>query len=437
MDSDLRIVIAGAGIGGLSAALSLHAAGFTNVVVVEAVPSIQPIGVGLNILPNAVRELTGLGVFDAVSRRAVKTLDFSLYHRCGSLIWREPRGVAAGHRWPQLSVHRGHLQQTLAAAVVHRLGQDSLVTDARVVGFEPRGADRVKVALQHPAAGGSSVHEADVLIGADGLHSTVRAALYPAEGEPCGNGLVMWRGTTWAEPYLSGRSMIVIGDDQQKIVVYPIVPPASSGSPSLINWVTGLPSTALPPGGTNSAERRAHVLRHYSSWAQPWLDIPALISEAVDILEYPMLDRDPLPRWAFGHVVLLGDAAHPMYPVGSNGATQAIVDGRAVAYYLATLDDPGEALAAFEADRRPKMTGVQAANRRMGPEQAIDLVHRRAPGGFTAVEDVISIDELREISRRYAQTGGFTPAQLNAEPTSPYAVGQPLQDSFPQPAESW
>lgn len=422
MASDVEVLIVGAGIGGLTAALSLHSAGFGNITVVEAAPELRPLGVGLNILPNAICELTELGVFDAVTDKAVRTAEFILVHRSGGLIWREPRGLAAGHRFPQLSIHRGHLQSALVDAVRERLGAQALRTDCRVIGIEDPSAERVWVTLRHTENPENSTVSADVVIGADGLHSAVRGLLYPKEGAPCTNGMVMWRGTTWGRPYLTGASMFVIGDDRQKLVVYPIVPPERLGEPTLINWVTGLPAALLPPGGTDPEHRRAEVLRKYGDWRLPWLDIAGMVSSAEDILEYPMLDRDPLPRWAFNRVVLLGDAAHPMYPVGSNGATQAIVDGRAVAYYLATVDDPAAALVAFEADRLPKMTKVQAANRQMGPERAIDVVHGRAPEGFVDVHDVMSEEELAAISREYSVLGGFTTETLSTQSQSPYAT---------------
>ncbi len=421
-DRDLDVLVVGAGIGGLTTALSLHAAGFTSVRVLEAAPGFRPLGVGLNILPNAIRELTELGLFDRLLARAVPTAEFVLYHRSGGRIWREPRGVAAGFRWPQLSIHRGHLQSVLADAVRERIGVDALRTDARVLGVDGVDSDRVRVTLGSAGTGETTRVTADVVVGADGLHSAVRAGFYPDEGEPHTNGMVMWRGTTWGAPYLTGRSMIVVGDDRRKVVVYPIVPAERPGGPVLLNWVTGMPGHALPPGGTSEADRMAEVLRQFGDWSFPWLDIPAMMRSTEGVLEYPMQDRDPLPRWAFGRVVLLGDAAHPMYPVGSNGATQSIVDGRALAYRLATVADPVEALAAFEADRRPRMTEVQRANRRMGPERAIDVVHQRAPDGFQAVQEVMSDDELAAISKDYSTVGGFVPEELNAQPHSPYLV---------------
>ena len=411
----MDIVIAGAGVGGLAAALSLETAGFREVRIVEAAPEIRPLGVGLNILPNAVRELTELGIFNAVAAQAILTAELAFYHRSGSLIWSEPRGLVAGHHWPQLSLSRSHLVNVLAEAVKVRLGSGVIQTDARVIGFTPLANGRVEVVLEHQRVARTTSIETDLLIGADGLHSAVRANLYPDEGEPCSNGLVMWRGTTWAEPYLTGRSMVVVGDDQKKFVAYPIVPPAEPNGLALINWVTGRPADNKVARDLDA--RRDQVLRHFGDWRVPWLNIPTLIKEATSILEYPMLDRDPLPRWTCGRVVLLGDAAHPMFPVGSNGATQAIIDGRVLAHALATHDDIDKALACYELERRPAMTKIQKSNRSMGPERVIDLVHRRAPNGFDKIDDVISREELKRVSSEYAETGGFTPTVLNTRPS--------------------
>ncbi|MGW2557766.1 flavin-dependent oxidoreductase [Streptomyces sp. NPDC001514] len=421
---DSEIVVAGAGIGGLVTALSLHAAGYTRIRVLEAAAEIRPLGVGLNILPHAIGELTDLGLYERLAERAVQTADFFLYHRTGGLIWREPRGLAAGYSWPQLSIHRGHLLQTLLDAVRERLGPRAVLTDARVTGCDQQPGGRVRVTVEHRAAGTHSETTADLLVGADGLHSAVRAALHPHEGAPCTNGMIMWRGTTWAPPYLGGRSMVVLGDDRHKLVIYPIVPAGATESRTLVNWVTGLPRTALTGSATDPATRTEEVLRHYGDWNVPWADIPYLIENAAQILEYPMQDRDPLESWVHGRVVLLGDAAHPMYPVGSNGATQAVLDGRALAWHLdAHHHDIDRGLAEFQAERRPALTAIQAANRAMGPERAIDVVHRRAPGGFTDIHEVMAPEELAEISRTYNATALLENA-VRPDGTARYGLGR-------------
>lgn len=411
----MDIVIAGAGVGGLAAALSLQAAGLRGVRIMEAASAFQPLGVGLNMLPNAVRELTELDIFDEVAAQAVPTAELAFFHRSGGLIWSEPRGLAAGYHWPQLSLSRIHLINVLREAVMRRLGPGAIQTDARVSRVLPLAHGRVRVLLEHQHPCRTTSIEADMLIGADGLHSAVRTHFAPEEGEPCWNGMMMWRGTTWARPHLSGRTMTVIGDDEKKFVTYPIIPPTEPHGLALLNWVTGRP--AGPSVAQDLQSRRAQVLEHFGGWQVPWLDIPMLITKATSIMEYPMLDRDPLPRLVSGRVVLLGDAAHPMFPVGSNGATQAILDGRVLAHALARHSSVDEALACYERERLPAMTRLQQTNRQMGPERMIDIVHRLAPAGFAHIEDVISREELERISAEYAQTGGFTPATLNARPS--------------------
>lgn len=411
----MDIVIAGAGVGGLAAALSLEAAGLREVRIMEAASEFRPLGVGLNILPNAVRELTELGVFDAVAAQAVPTAELAFYHRSGGLIWSEPRGLAAGYHWPQLSLSRIHLIKALREAVILRLGPTAIQTDARVIEVLPLANGRVRVILEHRHPSHTTSIETDLLIGADGLHSTVRTHFAPEEGEPCSNGMMMWRGTTWAKPYLTGRTMTVIGGDEKRFVTYPIVPPTEPHGLALLNWVTGRPAGSTVAQDQES--RRAQALEQFGGWQVPWLDISMLIKKATSILEYPMQDRDPLPRWVDGRVVLLGDAAHPMFPAGSNGATQAIIDGRVLAHDLATHSSVDEALACYERERLPAMTKLQQSNRRMGPERVIDIVHRLAPDGFAQIEDVISKEELERVSAEYADTGGFTPATLNSRPS--------------------
>ncbi|MEY9874514.1 2-polyprenyl-6-methoxyphenol hydroxylase-like FAD-dependent oxidoreductase [Streptacidiphilus sp. MAP12-33] len=384
----MRITIAGGGIGGLATALSLHAAGFGEVVVHEAAAEIRPLGVGINLLPHAVRELTELGLAGRLAAIGVRTAELAYFNRHGQPVWSEPRGLDAGYRWPQYSVHRGALQLLLLDAVRERLGTDAVRTGVRVEGLR---------------------HDGDLLVGADGIHSAVRAALFPQEGAPPWNGLVLWRGTTWAPPFLTGRSMIMAGDGTQKFVAYPI------GDGRLVNWIAERPLEGEPPerGNWNRPADLATVVAHFADWRFDWLDVPGLIATAEAAYEYPMVDREPLPFWAKDDVVLLGDAAHAMYPVGSNGASQAIIDARVLAHSLATTGST----AAYEELRRPATTALQRANRQQGPEVVMRLAHERAPDGFADIEAVVPLAERAGIAAAYKRTAGFDPAELNERPS--------------------
>jgi len=384
----MRVIIAGAGIGGLTTALSLHAAGFSQVSVHEAVAELRPVGVGINLLPHAVRELTELGLADRVARLGVPIAELVYANAKGQIIGSEERGTAAGYRWPQYSVHRGELQMTLLEAVRERLGPDAVRCGVPVTGPE---------------------HDADLLIGADGIRSSVRAALHPDEGPPIWNGLTLWRGVTRAEPFLTGRSMVMSGDGSRKFVAYPISGPDDDGR-VLINWIAERPTgQAVATGDWNRRTDPAKVAADFASWNFGWLDAPSLIAAADAVYEYPMVDRDPLPRWTRGNVTLLGDAAHPMYPIGSNGASQAIIDARVLAHALAT----GKGLEFYEERRRPATTAIVRANRGQGPEVVLSLAHERAPEGFEDIEKVIPRAEREEISLRYKKLAGFAPALLN------------------------
>lgn len=396
----MRILIAGGGIGGLAAALSLHAAGFTEVTVAESAGEIRPLGVGVNLLPHAVRELTELGLAPRLEETARATGELAYYDRYGSEIWREPRGLAAGYHWPQYSVHRGELQMMLLREVEAR--GVPVLTDRRLTGYGDAEAE---------FADGSTLGF-DLLVGADGIRSTVRASLYPDEGPPPWNGLVLWRGTTYGEPFLTGRTMIMAGDGERKFVAYPI-------TDTLINWIAERPVTgeATGRGDWNRQVPAAEILPHFEEWRFDWLDVPGLIAGAEAIYEYPMVDRDPLPRWTHGRVTLLGDAAHAMYPIGSNGASQAILDARVLALHLTKFQDIGLALAAYEEDRRPPTTALCLANRQMGPEVVMKLAHERAPGGFTDIEQVIPLAEREAIAASYKRTAGFHPDLLNDRPS--------------------
>ncbi|WP_345497377.1 flavin-dependent oxidoreductase [Nocardia callitridis] len=401
----MGIVIVGAGIGGLAAALSLHAAGFEDIGVYERVETLRPLGVGINLLPHAVRELTELGLGERVTALGVAPGTLAYYNRHGQQIWREPRGLDAGYHWPQLSVGRGQLQLALLEAVRERLGPNTVRTGHRLVSTDPAGTARFET-----TAGAVTVH-AELVVGADGIHSTVRRERRPDEGAPIWNGLTLWRGTARLPGFLDGRTMIMAGDAEQKFVAYPI----RDG----INFIAERRATGF--GGANADWNRAvdatPIIELFRSWRFPWLDVPQILGAAAEILEYPMVDRDPLDRWTHGRTTLLGDAAHPMYPNGSNGGSQAILDARTLAYHLATARDTDIGLAAYERDRRPATTDLVHRNRQQGPERVMVLAHERAPDGFANIHDVLSPQELTEIATGYKKAAGFHPEALNARPS--------------------
>lgn len=406
----MRAVIVGAGIGGLATALSLHAAGI-EAEVYESVAELKPLGVGINLLPHAVRELTELGLADRIAEAAIATEALVYANRHGQEIWREPRGVAAGYRWPQYSIHRGTLQTLLLAAVRERLGPKAVRLGREAVGFAPDGSVRFR---------DGGVAQGDAVVAADGIHSALRAHAYPDEGPPIWNRRVLWRGVTEAEPYLGGRTMVMAGHASQKFVCYPIDPAAAARGRSLINWIAEL---RFPEGHEwrredwNRPGRLEDFLPQFETWDFGWLDAPRVIREAEHVFEYPMVDRDPVARWTFGRVTLLGDAAHAMYPIGSNGASQAILDARTLAYRLATEPTIDAALAAYEAERRPATTRLVLANRGEGPERVMQLAEDRAPQGFAHVADVIPQAELEAVADGYKQVAGFDREALNARPS--------------------
>lgn len=421
------ILVAGGGVAGLTAALALHAAGFGRVTVVEAAAELREVGAGLNLMPNAVRELDALGLLDRLETDAVRTRELRYYHRCGTLIIREERGLRAGHRWPQLSVHRAHLQRVLSDAVRERLGPEALVTGVRVTGVDqPYGpGPRPRVRLEHRDGATRSVAalEPDVLVGADGIRSAVRAALHPDEGEPPWNGMLIWRGVSRMDARRTGSFMFVAGDDRQRAVVYPMTEPSLRRPEVLVNWALAMPADAVDErflGDWNRPVPVSRFLGHFEGWEFGGVSVPEVLRAADGAYEYPMVDREPLPRWTHGRTTLVGDAAHAMYPIGSNGATQSILDARALAHALAVHRDPEDALTAYEKERRPAMSELQRANRRQGPEVVITLAHQRAPGGFSDIDQVIPPDELRAIAARYTTATANDPETVNQG--SPYDV---------------
>ena len=408
----MRVLIIGGGIGGLTAALSLHAVGLTDVTVMESVPEIRPLGVGINVLPHAVRELVELGLGEELASRGVATADLTYVDRFGSTIWSEPRGVAAGYRWPQYSIHRGQLQTLLLEETLRRLGSHSVRTGCRAVRVETVG-ESAHLTLREDGA--ELVEVADVVIAADGINSVVRAGRFPDEGPPQWNGQILWRAVSRVRPFLSGKSMVMAGDRDQKFVAYPISEIGPDGL-QVINWIAEM-AFENRDAGQQDWNRRVEkdvFASAYADWGFDWLDIPGLIEAADEVLEYPMIDRPPLDSWVEGRVALLGDAAHPTFPIGSNGSSQAIIDGRALAFALATMpiDD---ALAFYEHERLPRTRELQRVNRAMGPERVMQMIRERAPEGFAHIDDVIPRAELEDVAASYKRVAGFEPSVLNEQ----------------------
>jgi len=411
----MKIIIAGAGIGGLTAALCFHEAGF-EVEIFESVKSVKPLGVGINLLPHSVRVLTNLGMDDQIAESAVETSDLVYANKYGQIFWEEPRGRFAGYKWPQFSVHRGTLQMLLLKEVERRLGADCIKTQHHLSAFEETPHGITATFINRETGELQAEVKGDLLIGADGINSVLRQLLYPNEGEIKYSGNVLYRGTTLMKPFLNGASMVMIGHMGQKMVVYPIQSELNSDGLQLVNWVSNLREGAdyqLKVRDWNRQADKERLLRVYEPWQFDWLDVPAMIAGAESIYEFPMSDRDPLPRWTFGRVTLLGDAAHPMYPIGSNGASQAILDADALTTALIEEPDWQSALKRYDAERVPATANVVLQNRQKGPDFIMDLMEERFPEGFTP--DQIPLEELAGIMEQYKQIAGFDIKTLNAK----------------------
>ncbi|MFL6816957.1 MAG: flavin-dependent oxidoreductase [Bradyrhizobium sp.] len=423
----MTVLIAGGGIGGLTLALSLHQIGIP-AKVFESVSELKPLGVGINVLPHAVRELSELGLLDRLDACGVRTQELAYFSKHGKPIWSEPRGIAAGYKWPQFSIHRGTLQQILLDAAFERLGRHNILTSHHLSGWTET-SEGVRADFIDRATGEIvGRHDGALLIAADGIHSAVREKLYPKEGPPIWNGRILWRGITSSQAFLSGRSMIMAGHESLKFVCYPISKEADADGKHQINWVA---ERHMPPTykwrreDYNRAAKLDEFVPWFENWRFDWLDVPSLIRNCAHAYEYPLVDRDPIPQWTFGRTTLIGDAAHPMYPIGSNGASQAILDARVLTREILARGPTHEALAAYEAERRPATSDLVMLNRRNGPEQVMQMVEERAPDGYTTVTDVLSLKELEEIASNYKRIAGFQVEGLNAKPPIVTMAGSP------------
>jgi len=412
----MEVLIVGGGIGGLTLALTLEKAGIP-ARVFESSPEIKPVGVGINLLPHAMKELARLGLDTELSRVAVETREAVFFNRFGQLIFREALGRAAGYDWPQYSVHRGDLQAVLLEAVRRRLGEDRVRAGWKCVGFEHETSGAV--ALFNSSVTGDDLppQRGAVVVACDGIHSVIRKQLHPQEGEPLYSGVNMWRGVTRWPSFLSGASMVRAGWLRcGKMVIYPIRERIDEEGRQLVNWVAEIETPRHQQRDWNRRGRLEDFLGAFEAMPFDWLDVPAFIRAADCVLEFPMVDQDPLPWWTQGRVTLLGDAAHPMVPRGSNGAGQAILDARALVDALLRHADPADALRAYETKRLEATANVVRMSRKNPPDAILrEVFVRSGDRPFERIEDVIGLDELKAISDGYKRVAGYDRESL-AEP---------------------
>jgi 2-polyprenyl-6-methoxyphenol hydroxylase-like FAD-dependent oxidoreductase len=414
------VLVAGAGIGGLSVALTLDQIGVP-CIVFESVADIKPLGVGINIQPNAVRELYELGLGpELLDTIGLKTREWALVGLNGNDVYSEPRGLGAGYKWPQYSVHRGKLQMLLYRAALERLGPESVRTGLKVTGYRNQSDGSGVIALLEGRDGSRSEVTGSLLIGADGLHSAVRHQMYPDQPPIQWGGAIMWRGVTRGKPIRTGASFVGLGTHRHRVVFYPISAPDPGTGLADINWIAEITvdnrSGRWPEGDWNKQVRHEDFMHHFEQWNYDWIDIPAMLGGAPEVFEYPMIDRDPIPSWVDGNVAVLGDAAHVMYPTGSNGASQAIVDARVLGAMMIEHGVNAKALDAYGALLCDEMSQLVLRNRDAGPFGLLNLLDDRCGGVFDNIDDVIPAAERDEFMQRYKMAAGFAAERLNAAP---------------------
>jgi 2-polyprenyl-6-methoxyphenol hydroxylase-like FAD-dependent oxidoreductase len=376
--------------------------------VYESAPAIKAVGVGVNLLPHATKVMGELGLVPALERVAVETAEAAFFNRFGQLIYREPLGRRAGYDWPQLSIHRGDLQVVLLEAVRARLGQDRLHLGWHCERFSQ---DEHGVSLKFRDHGFVKGRAA---IACDGIHSVIRKQLYPDEGEPRYSGVNMWRGVTRWKPILTGATMIRAGWLKTgKLVHYPIRNNVDADGRQLVNWVWEIETPQYKRWDWNRAAKVEDFIKDVEGWRFDWLDVPAFFRAADVVLEYPMVDKDPLPAWSFGRVTLLGDAAHPMVPRGSNGAGQAILDAQCLAGLLKSVPSVEKALKDYETRRLQPTSAIVLENRRDPPDAVLREVYERTGDKpFAKIDEVISAEELKALTDRYKRVAGYDKAAL-------------------------
>jgi 5-methylphenazine-1-carboxylate 1-monooxygenase len=410
----MQVAIVGGGICGLTLALNLKERGIA-CRVYERAPEIRELGVGITLLPHAMREFTTLGLGDALLKTGIETRECACFNRFGQLIYREDRGKFAGYPFPEVGIHRGRLHVVLYETVLKRLGRDAVLTDRECTGIE-QDDDGVDIHFKQTTTGKpSGTVRADVVIACDGINSALRKQFYPND-KVAFSGINTWRGVTRRKPILGGRTYIRVGSILTgKIVIYPIIDDVDGEGNQLFNWMAEIKRDTTEQNDWNKPGNLADFFPLYEGWHFDWLDVAQMIRDADQILEYPMVDKDPIERWTFGRVTLAGDAAHPMYPRGSNGAAQAAIDAHTLADLLKTTSDPREALKAYEAARGAPAAKVVRTNREQPPDfiniKVEELVGDRP---FDNLDKYITQDELRALSERYKRIAGFALSDVAA-----------------------
>jgi len=396
----MLIGIIGGGISGLSLALQLNHYGFA-VEIFESAKELSPLGLGLNLQPKAVKILANCNLFDELITNGVAISSVEFQCKDGLSIFSQKRGIADGYDFPQIAIHRAKLQQMLLKQFTLQ-PKNKIYLGQQLINFQEYHSN-VVCTLVDRTTNNVLDKTVDILIGADGIHSTIRAKIHNDKANYQFAGIMMWRGISKIKPFQQHSSVVVRGNRNVQLITYPISPLDKNGE-CYINWVVEIFDEETNTLDDNCWNKQGHVaefIHYFNDWQNKFLDIEPLFDKAINIFKFPMVDRNPLNYWNTNRVTLIGDAAHPMYPRGANGASQGIIDAEYLATVIHSASNISDALQQYQANRLPITSKIVLDNRNANQLEILSLVAARCQKTCQNIHTCIDSEYIRQILTDY------------------------------------